>query len=414
MLRFVSRPALVVVACIVASCGRVGFELESSEGGMRDAGMDAGFPDSGGPDAQVGFDGGADPDGGAATDAHEAAVADAGDAGADAPVCGDGVVSPDAGETCEPEHATSACPTECDDADSCTTDSLSGTPQACDATCSHQAVELAAHGDGCCPPGANASDDDDCASVCGNGIVEPGEACDGGPICEQQSCALLFDPSLIRRYSFDGSGTTAVDSIAGANATVVSSELTGSGALRLRDGPPDQYVDLPNGSISSLVDATVEVWVTWNGTTQDHARIFDFGSNPNGEGNQAGTSTGYFYLTPAYDDLDRRPQLSYSATGMNPRVALSSVEWPSGIVHVAAVFDDRGNRLRLYINGVQRASTTVNASLSSVDDYNAWVGRSQFSDDPDFDGIIYEFRIYDSALDAAAIAASYAAGSDPQ
>src|SRR5206468_1998314 len=37
-----------------------------------------------------------------------------------------------------------------------------------------------APGDGCCPPGANASQDSDCSSVCGNAVVEPGEECDIG------------------------------------------------------------------------------------------------------------------------------------------------------------------------------------------------------------------------------------------
>ena len=33
--------------------------------------------------------------------------------------------------------------------------------------------------DMCCPSGANGNSDPDCSSMCGNGIVEPGERCDG-------------------------------------------------------------------------------------------------------------------------------------------------------------------------------------------------------------------------------------------
>jgi hypothetical protein len=33
--------------------------------------------------------------------------------------------------------------------------------------------------DGCCPEGCSALDDDDCSAACGNGVVEPGERCDG-------------------------------------------------------------------------------------------------------------------------------------------------------------------------------------------------------------------------------------------
>jgi hypothetical protein len=37
--------------------------------------------------------------------------------------------------------------------------------------------------DGCCPAGADAVSDLDCDPVCGNGIVESGEECDGGSLC---------------------------------------------------------------------------------------------------------------------------------------------------------------------------------------------------------------------------------------
>lgn len=42
---------------------------------------------------------------------------------------------------------------------------------------------LAGDDRGCCPAGANALTDPDCAPRCGNGVVEKGEACDGGPLC---------------------------------------------------------------------------------------------------------------------------------------------------------------------------------------------------------------------------------------
>jgi hypothetical protein len=40
-------------------------------------------------------------------------------------------------------------------------------------------IVWALSGDGCCPVNANANQDLDCASMCGNRIVEPGERCDG-------------------------------------------------------------------------------------------------------------------------------------------------------------------------------------------------------------------------------------------
>jgi hypothetical protein len=41
------------------------------------------------------------------------------------------------------------------------------------------AVNAAVGGDSCCPAGANANNDSDCSPVCGNGVRESGEVCDG-------------------------------------------------------------------------------------------------------------------------------------------------------------------------------------------------------------------------------------------
>jgi cysteine-rich repeat protein len=43
-------------------------------------------------------------------------------------------------------------------------------------------------GDGCCPSGCNATNDSDCAAVCGNGVVEPGEICDDGNTMNGDGC----------------------------------------------------------------------------------------------------------------------------------------------------------------------------------------------------------------------------------
>ncbi|MFC1482450.1 DUF4215 domain-containing protein [Myxococcota bacterium] len=94
------------------------------------------------------------------------------------PVCGNGVTEPP--ETCDGD-----CPTSCDDGDPCTTDQLFGDAVTCDASCLNEPIVACQHGDGCCPPGCDALQDDDCPPVCGNGFVEPPEICDGN--CPQ-SC----------------------------------------------------------------------------------------------------------------------------------------------------------------------------------------------------------------------------------
>lgn len=92
--------------------------------------------------------------------------------------CGDGVV--ESPETCEPSNATKPCPISCDDGDVCTMDILTGSAAQCTAKCSSIPITSPTHGDGCCPPAANAATDSDCKTRCGDGVLTGEETCDNG------------------------------------------------------------------------------------------------------------------------------------------------------------------------------------------------------------------------------------------
>lgn len=75
--------------------------------------------------------------------------------------------------------------------DPCTEDIKTGTPQQCNVACSHQPTTRPSGGDHCCPPGANAGNDSDCPTKCGDGAVTGDETCDpmSGQACENaQTC----------------------------------------------------------------------------------------------------------------------------------------------------------------------------------------------------------------------------------
>jgi cysteine-rich repeat protein len=106
--------------------------------------------------------------------------------------CGNGTVDGTVGELCDTGlTGTGACPSSCDDAQACTTDILDGS--ACTANCVNSPITGPADGDGCCPAGANANNDDDCSANCGNGILETGEACDTGITAGAGACPMTCD-----------------------------------------------------------------------------------------------------------------------------------------------------------------------------------------------------------------------------
>ncbi|HUQ03357.1 MAG TPA: hypothetical protein VM261_12730 [Kofleriaceae bacterium] len=100
------------------------------------------------------------------------------------PVCGNGVI--EGTETCDPLNT---CPTSCPQ-QGCQLRSLSGAGT-CNARCNAAGMQTACvSNDGCCPGGCNGANDNDCAPVCGNGVVENGETCDPLTSCPS-SCPPL-------------------------------------------------------------------------------------------------------------------------------------------------------------------------------------------------------------------------------
>ncbi len=226
------------------------------------------------------------------------------------------------------------------------------------------------------------------------------------------SDATLRDDALLHRYSFDGTGTQVTDSKGGAHGEAIACQLLGDGGLALAGPGSGQYVDLPDGLISGLGDATIEAWITWNGGVP-WQRVFDFGdyflTN-----NYAYGST-YLFLTPkGVDDLGVL-RVGYSLSGAgSPEVLIDGPEaLPSGVqIYLGVVVDDSHDELRLYRDAALVGSVAFTGKLSDINDVNDWLGRSQFQADGEFGGTLHEVRIYDAALNTAEIEVSYEAGPD--
>jgi len=234
----------------------------------------------------------------------------------------------------------------------------------------------------------------------------------GGPSCPTPTlCAIKA--ALVHRYSFNGSGRNVTDSVGRANGTVVNGQLSGNGYVNLRGGT-DQYVDLPNGIVRTLTSATFEAWVKWDGGAA-WQRFFDFGSSDKGE-NLQGLAATSFYLSPqgggpttmivAFKRADQVP--STETRAVCGQALASNV-----MTHLAVVIDSVNGSMTLYRNGAIDTAVALQDSLSTLNDVNNWLGRSQYATDPAFQGTIDEFRIYRQALSENEVQATFAAGPDP-
>ena len=143
--------------------------------------------------------------------------------------------------------------------------------------------------------------------------------------------------NLRHRYTFDeSSGDVAGDFYNAANGFLSNAVFTGSGAVSFNG--TNAYVNLPNGIISALTNATFEAWVTWSGGAGNCQRIFDFGNSITGE-NTSGTGSNYVFLTARTGgNLTTFGARSRGMTADN--LAVNTLPLPVGVLtHVAVSYD---------------------------------------------------------------------------
>jgi len=249
--------------------------------------------------------------------------------------------------------------------------------------------------------------------VCGCGLPDADTA-------TLASCKGLKS-ALVHRYDFEGTGTTVTDRVGTAHGALKGgatlSQVDGKGAAVLNGGASGAYVDLPNGLISKLSSATLEAWLTWGGGNA-WQRIFDFGDSTNAapEDNPA-SGKSYLFLTPMTDTASggvMRAVYSLAGGAAAVETRLEGLEaMPQVLAQVVLVVDSESDKLVLYVNGAKASEQAFAGALASINDVNAWLGRSQYNVDPELSGTFHDFRIYAAALTPLQIATSFAGGTDP-
>jgi hypothetical protein len=269
-------------------------------------------------------------------------------------------------------------------------------------------------------------------AVCGDAVVTRGEACDLGSANNTGACGTcnpdctLAPPcgngisgaggslltGLVAYYKCDSAtGTTLPDSSGnGNNGTLVSSGGTGytfsagkvgSKALTLAKAGQG-YVSLPPAVFANATDITIATWV-YVTTSQNWQNVLDVGTNAQ-LANNTSTGTRYMNLVPKNGGTNLAFAISkdgYANEQTLTTTALPTAQW----THVAVVLTT--GQATLYINGLQVAassSVTLRPTDLGAVDY-AYLGKSQFTANPYFDGAIDEFRVYGRALSSAEVAA---------
>lgn len=153
-----------------------------------------------------------------------------------------------------------------------------------------------------------------------------------------------------------------------------------------------QYVTLPTGVVNGLTNFTISAWAKQT-TTASWMRIFDFGT---------GTAT-YMFLTPLPGGASA-PRFAFRLNNgteqqINGTSAVSVGPWH----HFAVTLN--GSVGILYVDGVAvgtNNSMTLNPSSLGNTTQN-YIGKSQWND-PYFNGLVDDFRIYNGALNAGEVA----------
>ncbi len=189
-------------------------------------------------------------------------------------------------------------------------------------------------------------------------------------------------------YLFDGH---LRDSLSGNNPLVYGTPkpVPGRHGDALSFDGTDDWLVLP-GRLGDSSDFSFAAWVKWNGGP-NWQRIFDLGN---------GTSS-YLYLTPKSADTTLRFGLRVDgAQHQLNGPALTPGEW----VHVAVT--KNGTTGKLFVNGsVVATNSGITLTPSQVNTETNFLGKSQWSSDPLFSGLLDDVRFFNSGLSDAQVAA---------
>jgi len=245
----------------------------------------------------------------------------------------------------------------------------------------------------------------------------------------------LAPAGLTHRYSFDAD---ASDSVGGADATLMGIATVGTGQLQLNNPNfsgssfAGGYLSLPASILPSSGSATIMQWFTFSGSG-----FFTEGwafSDRDGGANPPGASSGQYLMhtisnpqggpNPAGGGSSIAQTLAGYGGGAETRAYGTTAGIGAGgggylddgdTYMSATVIDGTAGTLSYYVYRLSDGAGGFQSSiaaipLSSYAFTEAFIGKSPYDADNWTSGSVDEFRVYNEALTAGDVAASFALG----
>jgi hypothetical protein len=216
--------------------------------------------------------------------------------------------------------------------------------------------------------------------------------------------------TIKHRYDFVAD---ANDVVGGLESVLVGNAVVSGGSLIL-DGV-DDWMEMPGDqiAINTYDSFSLEMWYTpvLNGNP-NWSMLAYFGGN-----NATATWMGvnYFFMTTARGDNVSRTAICTGNTS-NPWATESGVngpEYDDGLLHhmVATL---SGTEVSFFIDGEFLGSAAVTGinNIANISQELAFLGKGGYLNDPEWNGSIHEFRIYDKALTPSEMRFTHHFGAD--
>jgi YD repeat-containing protein len=213
--------------------------------------------------------------------------------------------------------------------------------------------------------------------------------------------SLNYDNTAAANAAASGSGAygsaTYTDGASVASVGALSRDLDRSAQF---DGRGD-YVDAPDGFANFTSGMTLEAWVKPTAATS-WGRVFDFGNGPDADN-----------LLLARYSTTNDGVLSVKRGAADTTLSAPGLFAVDGAWHHIVATVTAAGVATVYKDGSSVATVAGFNVPLNVSRTNNYVGRSNWTGDPTFEGFIDEPAVYDKALTAARVTAHYQAGSAP-